>query len=143
MNGDEGQVEQIGPPGELYEQPRTASSPASGVSRWSGRRHAAGTATDEGIVARVPQESLEGGHKELRMACVPRRCGSMPTETSRDANRLEGTVKDVSYIGVSTEYIIETAAGDELTVFAQKRGPWRRGCLRPEGCCRWTPSNTS
>ena len=39
-----------------------------------------------------------------------------------DANRLEGTVKDVSYIGVSTQYIIETAAGDELTVFAQNVG---------------------
>src|SRR5689334_24362511 len=41
---------------------------------------------------------------------------------SGDANRLEGTVKDVSYIGVSTQYIIETAAGDELTVFAQNVG---------------------
>jgi spermidine/putrescine transport system ATP-binding protein len=38
------------------------------------------------------------------------------------ANALTGTVKDVSYIGVSTQYIVETANVDELTVFAQNVG---------------------
>ena len=39
--------------------------------------------------------------------------------TGSDANALDGTVLDASYIGVSTQYIVETADGHRLTVYAQ------------------------
>ena len=39
--------------------------------------------------------------------------------TAIDANAIEGIVLDASYIGVSTQYIIETKDGHRLTVYAQ------------------------
>jgi spermidine/putrescine transport system ATP-binding protein len=125
---NQGQVEQIGPPGELYEQPRTAFVAGFlGVSNmvWATVTGPGTVQLHEGTVARVPQESLEGGHKELRIGVRPEKMRIVVNgsgDGAGDANRLEGTVKDVSYIGVSTQYIIETAAGDELTVFAQNVG---------------------
>ena len=59
-----------------------------------------------------------------------------------DANRLEGTVKDVSYIGVSTQYIIETAAGDELTVFAQNVGRGAEVAPGQKVGVLWDPEHT-
>ena len=40
-----------------------------------------------------------------------------PSETS--LNGLNGTVLDASYVGVHTQYLIETTAGDHLTIYAQ------------------------
>jgi spermidine/putrescine transport system ATP-binding protein len=125
---NQGQIEQMGPPGELYEQPRTAFVAGFlGVSNmvWATVTGPGTVQLHEGTVARVPQESLEGGHKELRIGVRPEKMRIVANgsgDGAGDANRLEGTVKDVSYIGVSTQYIIETAAGDELTVFAQNVG---------------------
>jgi ABC-type Fe3+/spermidine/putrescine transport system ATPase subunit len=36
-----------------------------------------------------------------------------------DTNAIEGTVLDASYIGVSTQYIIEMKDGQRITVYAQ------------------------
>src|SRR6185295_17099641 len=71
---NQGQVEQIGPPGELYEQPRTAFVAGFlGVSNmvWATVTGPGTVQLHEGTVARVPQESLEGGHKELRIGVRP------------------------------------------------------------------------
>ena len=37
-------------------------------------------------------------------------------------NRLPGTIKERAYIGVSTQYIVDTKAG-ELSVYVQNAGP--------------------
>ena len=99
----------------------------------------------EGTVARVPPERLEGapqGAADRRPAREDAARAATEPRTG-DANRLEGTVKDVSYIGVSTQYIIETAAGDELAVFAQNVG---RGAEVGPGRRRvrdlWDPEHT-
>jgi len=34
-------------------------------------------------------------------------------------NRIEGIVVDVSYTGVSTQYLVRTGAGQDVTVFEQ------------------------
>jgi len=38
---------------------------------------------------------------------------------SPDSNAIEGNILDASYIGVSTQYLVETADGHKLTVYAQ------------------------
>jgi spermidine/putrescine transport system ATP-binding protein len=38
---------------------------------------------------------------------------------SNGLNSLSGTVLDASYIGVSTQYLVETGDGHKLTVYAQ------------------------
>jgi spermidine/putrescine transport system ATP-binding protein len=123
---NQGQIEQIGPPGELYEQPRTAF-----VAGFLGQSNMVwATVTEPGVVqlhdgtvARVPQERLADAPKELRIGVRPEKMRIVAgPDGDGDSNHMEGTVKDVSYIGVSTQYIIETRAGDELTVFAQNVG---------------------
>ena len=143
---NQGQVEQIGPPGELYEQPRTAFVAGFlGVSNmvWATVTGPGTVQLHEGTVARVPQESLEGGHKELRIGVRPEKMRIVTNgDGTGDANRLEGTVKDVSYIGVSTQYIIETAAGDELTVFAQNVGRGAEVASGQKVAVLWDPEHT-
>ena len=78
----------------------TAASPGS-----SGR--AAGAPQEVRIGVRPEKVRLEAG------------AGPRPRN---GANQLTGTVRDVSYIGVSTQYIVDTQAGDEIVVFAQNAG---------------------
>ena len=57
-----------------------------------------------------------------------------PTRAEPDANRLAGTVRDVSYIGVSTQYIIDTPTGEELVAIVQNAA-WRTvTCHRAKPC---------
>ena len=76
-----------------------------------------------GDLARVPQGSLAGGHREVRIGVRPEkaRIGDGGGDDG-DANVLTGTVRDVSYIGVSTQYIIDTPGGDALVSFVQNVG---------------------
>jgi spermidine/putrescine transport system ATP-binding protein len=41
------------------------------------------------------------------------------SQAADDLNQLQGTVLDASYIGVSTQYLVETSDGHRLTVYAQ------------------------
>ena len=54
-------------------------------------------------------------------ACAPRRSASTRKATRRadGHNHLTGTVVDASYIGVSTQYIVETRAGPRVMVYEQ------------------------
>jgi spermidine/putrescine transport system ATP-binding protein len=123
---NQGKIEQIGPPGELYEHPTTAFVAGFlGVSNlmWSTVTAPGEVKLQDGTTARVPQDSLEGAPKDLRIGVRPEKMRIVAsTDEQAGANALTGTVKDVSYIGVSTQYIVETANVDELTVFAQNVG---------------------
>jgi spermidine/putrescine transport system ATP-binding protein len=123
---NQGRIEQIGPPGELYEHPTTAFVAGFlGVSNlmWSTVTAPGEVKLQDGTVAHVPQESLDGAPKEIRIGVRPEKMRIVASSDEQPgANALTGTVKDVSYIGVSTQYIVETANVDELTVFAQNVG---------------------
>jgi ABC-type Fe3+/spermidine/putrescine transport system ATPase subunit len=59
------------------------------------------------------------------------------------ANQLTGTVRDVSYIGVSTQYIVDTTAGDEIVVFAQNAGRITDQLRNGDGVrVLWEPEHT-
>jgi spermidine/putrescine transport system ATP-binding protein len=126
----QGRIEQIGPPEELYERP--ASSFVAGFLGVSNLldgevvgRH--GELVDiqlaNGIVVRAPV-AASNGDKLVRVGVRPEklRVTSSHEEAPpapEDTNALEGTVLDASYIGVSTQYIVQTADGHKLTVYAQ------------------------
>jgi spermidine/putrescine transport system ATP-binding protein len=64
------------------------------------------------------------GATQVRVGVRPEKlrcCRGRPTLRPRrpDSNTLDGTVLDASYIGVSTQYLVETADGHKLTVYAQ------------------------
>ena len=113
-----GRIEQLGAPTELYEHPKTAfvagflgvSNLLRGESDGNG-----GVRLDDGTVVRAPAAGTSG----------PVAVGIRPEKISigGDAdNTLPGVVKERAYIGVSTQYIVETAAGP-VTVYVQNADP--------------------
>jgi spermidine/putrescine transport system ATP-binding protein len=125
-----GRIEQLGAPEELYERPRTDfvagflgvsnlldAEVASRGERFSELRMADGT------VLRAPTSALNGD-TTVRLGIRPEKLRVLAIDDESAAahgedNVIEGTVLDASYIGVSTQYIVETKDGHRLTVYAQ------------------------
>jgi spermidine/putrescine transport system ATP-binding protein len=124
MNG--GRIEQLGGPNELYEHPRTAFVAgflgASNLLR--GRANGDGSVElDAGGSVRVPPERLNGRQGRVAVGFRPEKVRlDRPGQSTDGLNTLEGTVSDESYVGVSTQYIVETAAGP-IAVYLQNAGP--------------------
>jgi spermidine/putrescine transport system ATP-binding protein len=110
-----GRIEQLGSPADLYERPQTAFVAGFlGVSNLL-----PGSLNGDGVVrldgggdVRVPSAVLAG--RSVRLAAGGERADG--------ANVLEGVVAERSYIGVSTQYVVETPAGP-VTVYAQNAEP--------------------
>ena len=126
----QGRIEQLGRPEELYERP--ASSFVAGFLGVSnlldgevvGRtgemvevRLAGGTTVRAPIGETNGATSVRVGVRPEKLHVTPARPEA--PRPADDANALEGTVLDASYIGVSTQYIVETREGHRLTVYAQ------------------------
>jgi spermidine/putrescine transport system ATP-binding protein len=112
-----GKIEQAGSAEELYENPRTAFVASFlGVSNLLDA-----TVTGEGEVrlsdgstVAVPSSVLAGHSGELAIGIRPEKIhvgDDLP-------NRIAGTVAESAYIGVSTQYIVDTPAG-LVTVYVQ------------------------
>jgi spermidine/putrescine transport system ATP-binding protein len=118
MNG--GHIEQLGTPDELYERPATTF-----VAGFLGISNLLrGDAVEDGVV-RVGGTEVQVAPEALAGRTGPVAVGIRPEKIrlSEDGvNRLDGIVKERAYIGVSTQYIVETAAG-EMTVYVQNAGP--------------------
>jgi spermidine/putrescine transport system ATP-binding protein len=136
-----GRIDQVGGPEELYERPRTAFvANFLGVSNLldatvvgPGRVRLAG-----GGEAQVPEEKLAGRSSSLSIGIRPEKI-----RLGGDAaNRLAGIVRELAYIGVSTQYVVETAAGP-ITLYVQNDRPGS-GQL-PAGAdvtLTWAPEST-
>ncbi len=114
MNG--GKIEQLGAPQELYERPRTAFVAGFlGVSNLL-----------DGVVSGDSTVQLDGAG-EVRVADKLPASGTRVAIGVRpekvridgdDPNALDGTVFERAYIGVSTQYVLDTAAG-RVVVYVQ------------------------
>ena len=125
-----GRIDQLGEPAELYERPRTefvagflgVSNLLSGaVAEQDGEL--ARIRLDDGAIVSVPTSAV-GEHQRVKVGVRPEKLklelGVGPDRASATGlNHLRGTVVDTSYIGVSTEYIVRTAGGHAIKVYAQ------------------------
>ena len=121
----DGRIEQQGSPSELYEQPRTGfvagflgvSNLLYGVPAGDGVVRLEG-----GIEVKVPREALAGRTGKVQIGVRPEklRLGSS------EGNSLSGTVAESAYIGVSTQYVLETPAV-AVTVYVQNDRPGANG----------------
>jgi len=126
----QGRIEQLGRPEALYERPATSFVAGFlGVSNLLdgevvGR---SGELVDvrlgDGTLVQAPAAATNGD-TSVRIGIRPEKLRVTPSRAeaphaAEDTNALEGTVLDASYIGVSTQYIVETADGQKLTVYAQ------------------------
>ncbi len=126
-----GKIEQLGPPEELYERPRTEFVAGFlGVSNLldaevAGRDDRfADLRLADGTMLRAPAAELNGETK-VRLGVRPEKlrvlaiADDAAASTAADTNAIEGKVLDASYMGVSTQYLVETADGHRLIVYAQ------------------------
>jgi spermidine/putrescine transport system ATP-binding protein len=125
-----GRIEQLGRPEELYERPATTFVAGFlGVSNLLdgevvGR---AGDLVDvrlaDGTMVRAPATATNG-ETSVRVGVRPEKLRATPGNggsgaSAEGTNSLTGTVLDASYVGVSTQYLVATADGHKLTVYAQ------------------------
>jgi spermidine/putrescine transport system ATP-binding protein len=121
-----GRIEQLGTPTELYERPRTAFVAGFlGVSNLlqgtvSGERT---VRLRDGREVQVGREALAGRSGNVAVGIRPEKIRFGAAE----ANTLNGRIAESAYIGVSTQYVVDTDAG-ALTVCVQNADP---GMHRP------------
>ena len=152
-----GHIEQLGPPEELYERPTTDFVAGFlGVSNLLdadvGGRDGQFTALrlNDGTVLRAPA-AMVNGEDRVRLGIRPEKLHVLAvaddhtTVDGPDANVIYGTVLDASYIGVSTQYLVETADGHRLTVYAQNLETSGAGEVLADGQrvrLTWKPQHT-
>ena len=111
---NQGKIEQLGAPNDLYERPRTAF-----VAGFLGKSNLLnGTVAGDGVVRLGDGTEVRAGTTGAQGAVS---IGVRPEKISlggEGANRLAGKVKEAAYIGVATEVVVATPVG-ELTVFHQ------------------------
>ena len=116
-----GKIEQLGSPEELYERPRTVF--VAGFLGISNLLH--GTVAGRGLVrldgggeVRVPADAVNGTTGRVAVGVRPEKIrlgGGEP-------NVIDGRVAETAYIGVATQYVVETPHGP-VQVYVQNTDP--------------------
>jgi len=117
---NEGQIEQLGTPDELYERPQTAFVASFlGISNLLTGAVAGPDEVrlEDGTTVRVRNGSLNGRKGRVAVGIRPEKI----RPDDHDPNRLPGKVKERAYIGVSTQYIVETPNGNITVVVLNDR----------------------
>jgi spermidine/putrescine transport system ATP-binding protein len=148
-----GRIEQLGEPEELYERPQTAF--VAGFLGVSNLLEGEIVGRDGGLVSvRVGDGSMLRAPADGLAAAGTVRLGVRPEKLRVDAgdapagaelNTLSGTILDSSYIGVSTQYLVQTANGHRLTVYAQNLDTAGAAELMADGQSvrlSWKPQHT-
>ncbi|MBO8196365.1 ABC transporter ATP-binding protein [Streptomyces oryzae] len=160
-----GRVEQLGPPAELYENPRSTF-----VANFLGTSNlieaevlSPGTAGPEQLrvqvvgadatlrlpAARCAVDGVGAGTKVL-VGVRPEKISlahtddadSVPRGVPEDHNRLTGRITDASYLGVSWQYVVESPAGTQLTVYEQNVSRDSRLTPGAHVVLHWQPAHT-
>jgi spermidine/putrescine transport system ATP-binding protein len=149
-----GRIEQLGTPEELYERPSTAFVAGFlGVSNLlegevAGRDGSLLTVRlADGTLLRAPADgNADSG--QVRVGVRPEKlkvdAGEQAAATD-GLNALSGTILDASYMGVSTQYLVQTGEGHRLTVYAQNLTTAGAGELLADGQhvqLTWKPQHT-
>jgi spermidine/putrescine transport system ATP-binding protein len=148
-----GHYEQLADPQTLYERPATrfvagflgVSNLLRGTVVESTADHAAVRLAPDAVV-RVPVAAV-GSSTAVEVGVRPEkiRLFGKGTEPPADFNVLAGIVRDASYIGVSTQYVVETRSGGRLSVYEQNVERSIQGSLhRPGEDVRvaWAPEHS-
>jgi spermidine/putrescine transport system ATP-binding protein len=148
-----GQYEQLGDPESLYERPTTrfvagflgVSNLLPGTLDGSADGYAVVKLAD-GSRVRVPR-ALADGLETLEVGVRPEKIRIRAQDEARPAghNELSGTVRDASYLGVSTSYIVEARGGARIMVYEQNVERATRSELWEPGeevTLTWSPDHT-
>jgi len=128
---NDGRIEQLGTPAELYESPDTTF-----VANFLGQSNLiAGTVTgrsgDDVLIEvagrriALAQRRNRATHDQLLIGVRPEKIALLALDQPmpENLNRLDGgVVTDASFTGVSTQYLVRMPWGQQLTVFSQNLG---------------------
>ena len=148
-----GRYEQLGDPETLYERPTTrfvagflgASNLLGGTCQGTDDGKGVIKLRDDTVVF-APAQAVYG-KVEVDVGIRPEkiRIHRQAAETPDGHNHLGGTVVDASYIGVSTQYLVETSSGSRVLVYEQNIERTVHGSLYKPGedvQLSWSPDHT-
>jgi len=133
-----GRIEQLGTPSELYERPRTAFVASFlGISNLlPGSVTGPGSVRlDDGTEVRVPETILNGRSGKVAVGVRPEKIRLGHGEE----NRLTGRLLETAYVGVATQYVLETRCGN-VSVYVQNSEPGVAEQAPSE--ISWSPDST-
>jgi spermidine/putrescine transport system ATP-binding protein len=146
-----GVIEQLGAPAELYDNPAT-----SYVANFLGQSNLVPGKVVDGVsdylVVDVAGERVGVRRDRARSHTGDVLVGVRPekvrlmaagSEDGSESNQLSGgTVKDVSFTGTSTQYLVRLRSGQDLTVFEQNTGARSPMAAGAEVDVRWARQHT-
>ncbi|MEV5210277.1 ABC transporter ATP-binding protein [Micromonospora sp. NPDC053740] len=144
-----GRIEQLGAPADIYEFPATAF-----VANFLGQSNLlAGEATsasggDVAVTAHGTRFSVPAGrsraeHGPVHLGVRPEKLILVGSADQVPAGyqQVTGVVTDASYVGVSTQYLLRTGWGTELSVFAANSGTSTPVAVGSEAVAYWDPQH--
>ncbi len=148
---NQGRIEQMGAPEELYDLPRTTF-----VANFLGRSNlVAGSVTGaaggqvsvelDGGTVTAPADRAATAEGKVWVGVRPEKVHLAAADDAAGGrgNELRGAVvSDVSFAGVSTEYVVRLPSGQELMVFEQNHTSQRRLHAGDEVDLSWAPEHT-
>lgn len=125
---NEGRIEQMGPPRELYELPRTAFVAnflgKSNLMRGevTGQRAGLLEVDVAGRSVLLPEERAVQASGQVVVGVRPEKITIDRSSSGAAHNELSGTVIDVSFTGTTTEYLVDVPGIGRIGTFSQNRG---------------------
>ena len=147
-----GRIEQLGRPADIYELPRTVF-----VANFLGQSNlikgsVTGRSGDDVVITAfaesfaVPADRNFANDADAIVGVRPEKMTIIDLvdapQVPGNHNRLTGRVTDVSYAGVSTQYLVMTAWAQELIVFEQNVVVGDRCEVGDEVIVHWAPQHT-
>jgi putative spermidine/putrescine transport system ATP-binding protein len=102
---NQGRVEQVGSPAEVYERPATS--------------FVAGFVGASNVLSGDAALAITGQRQSITVRPEKIRLGSLEDRPTPDEVTADGVVRDVVYVGAFTRYVVELDAGGELVVLQQ------------------------
>ena len=146
---NEGRIEQMGSPVEIYENPKTAF-----VANFLGQSNLfSGTvkgidgeliAVDvNGVTLYVPKSKTNITSGKIVIGVRPEKIKVVDVDTpGLPKNQIIGTISDNAFVGVSTQYVVESPWGQELSAFEQNVDPNDLGYKGNKVVLAWEPRNS-
>jgi len=146
-----GRIEQLGHPADVYEMPRTVfvANFLGQSNLIAGTRSSAGEMIEvlsHGVSFRMPASRNVAPGSGVVVGVRPEKMTVLDLADEQRIpighNSLRGTVTDVSYTGVSTQYLVQTAWGQEVIAFEQNSIVGDRCAVGDPVRLHWAPEHT-
>lgn len=125
---NQGKIEQIGTPSEIYEHPRTpfVADFIGDTNLFQGRVETAYAAslqviTQNGLKIWVKLQAEQTAANEVVVSVRPEKIQIGRSEPSEQINCYEGILKNIMYLGTHVHYVVQLLSGDSVTILQPNR----------------------